>query len=470
MKFPSHVFREYDIRGVADVDLTDELVVALGRALASELRDRSTAVTKIGANQALRVAVGRDCRLSSDRLFAALTSGLMSAGADVIDIGVVPTPALYFAAHHLETDGAVMITGSHNPAEDNGFKMMHQKSTLFGDDVRGLRQRVAEARYTEGPAGAMTTTDVQDAYIAEVEKSCRFTKSPAGLRVVIDAGNGSAGPLALRTFARFGIEPEALFCDMDGRFPNHHPDPTVEHNLEALKERVATTGAQLGIAFDGDGDRIGVIDAGGEVIWGDKLLILFARAVLRAHPGAAILGEVKCSQTLYDDIRARGGREIVSRTGHSLIKKRMKEEGALLAGEMSGHIFFADRYLGYDDAIYAALRVLELVLESGESPSRLLADVPKTAATPELRVDCPDAIKFAVVDRVRDHFQKTHEVIAVDGARILFGEGAWGLCRASNTGPVLVLRFEAKTEAELTTIRALVEAEVDRAARALAGS
>ncbi|MSP24134.1 MAG: phosphomannomutase/phosphoglucomutase [Myxococcales bacterium] len=464
MHLPSHVFREYDIRGVADVDLTDELVVGIGRALATELRHRSP---EIAALTPLRVAVARDCRLSSDRLFAALTTGLMRSGANVIDVGVVPTPGLYFAAHHLETDGAVMITGSHNPGEDNGFKLMHRKSTLFGDDVQKLRDRIAQGELDSGPAGTLSTTDVQDAYVEAVVRSSRFESSPAALRVVLDGGNGVGGPLGLRTLAALGITADPLFCDMDGTFPNHHPDPTVEENLAALKERVLSTGARLGIAFDGDADRIGVIDATGEVIWGDKLLILFARGVLAAHPGAAVIGEVKCSQTLYDDIAARGGRPIVSRTGHSLIKKRMKDEGALLAGEMSGHVFFADRYFGYDDATYAAVRLLEIVVATGKTPSELLADVPVTASTPELRVACPDDVKFGVVERVREHFKKTHEVIEVDGARILFGDGAWGLCRASNTGPVLVLRFEARTKEQLTAIRALVEAEVAKATREL---
>ena len=463
MKTPSHVFREYDIRGVADVDLSDELASAIGRALATDLRQNAGTP----AGRTISVAVARDCRLSSDRLFAALTSGLRQSGADLVDVGIGPTPLLYFAAHHLETDGAVMITGSHNPAEDNGFKLMRGKQTLYGDAVRALYQRIVAADFAAGPAGAMSQRDVSDAYVEAIRERARFGRSPARLKVVLDAGNGSAGPLALRVLEAVGAKVDPLFCDMDGRFPNHHPDPTVEENLAALRERVEKTSAQLGIAFDGDGDRIGVIDEAGEVVWGDKLMILFARGVLAEHPGAAVLGEVKCSQTLFDDIRAKGGRPIVSRTGHSLIKQRMKEEGALLAGEMSGHIFFADRYFGYDDAIYAAVRLLEIVAGSGKTPRELLADVPKTAATPELRVSCPDAIKFEVVARVLAQFRATHEVIDVDGARISFGTGAWGLCRASNTGPVLVLRFEALTHARLGEIRAEVETAVARAKAAL---
>ncbi|MBM4373558.1 MAG: phosphomannomutase/phosphoglucomutase [Deltaproteobacteria bacterium] len=456
MKLPSHVFREYDIRGVADVDLSDELVRLIGRALATDLR----LGVETPADRTIRVAVGRDCRLSSPRLFAALTEGLLAAGADVIDIGVGPTPMLYFAAHHLATDGAVMITGSHNPAEDNGFKLMRGTGALFGDAVRALRERIERSDYATGPRGELSREDVSAAYVEALVVRSRFGRAPGSLKVVVDAGNGAAGPLSLRVFEALGVRVDPMFCEMDGRFPNHHPDPTVEENLVQLKERVLATGATLGIAFDGDGDRVGVIDDRGGVIWGDKLMVLFSRGVLREHPGAAILGEVKCSQTLFDDIAQHGGRPIVSRTGHSLIKKRMKEEGALLAGEMSGHIFFADRFFGFDDAIYAAVRALEIVADAGKSPRELLADVPLTAATPELRVACPDAIKFEVVARVLAHYRGTHDVLDIDGARILFGEGAWGLCRASNTGPVLVLRFEATTPERLAAIRAEVEAVV----------
>ena len=458
MKIPAHAFREYDIRGVADRDLQDDLVQALGRAL----------VALVGPDRPERtptVVVARDCRLSGERIFAALSRGLTEAGAEVIDIGVGPTPLLYFGAHHLESDAAVMITGSHNPPDENGFKMMRGRATLFGPDIQALRRLIEEGAPIASKAGDVRSVDLADAYVAAIRKASRLDgKTP---RVVIDAGNGAAGPLALRALAALGVEVEALYCDMDGTFPNHHPDPTVEDNLVALRKRVAETGAPLGIAYDGDGDRLGVIDETGSVIWGDKLMILFSRALLAEHPGAAILGEVKCSQTLYDDIRARGGRPIVSRTGHSLIKKRMKEEGALLAGEMSGHIFFADRYFGFDDAIYASVRLLELLASTGKTPRQLLADVPPTSVTPEIRVDCPDAAKFEVVERVLAHYRATHPVLDVDGARVDFGEGAWGLCRASNTGPVLVLRFEARDAARRDVIRAEVEAVVAQARAAL---
>jgi phosphomannomutase/phosphoglucomutase len=465
MKIPRHAFREYDIRGVADRDLTDEVARALGRAFARTLRDPAPGSTP-------RVAVGRDGRLSSERLFAALTAGLTEAGADVVAIGVGPTPLLYFAAHHLGTDGAVMITASHNPAPDNGFKLMRGKASFFGAEIQALADRIEhEEERTEPPParpGRIETADLEEAYIESVKKSSRVDATKP-VRVVVDGGNGAAGPLGLKTLRALGFDPDPLFCEMDGRFPNHHPDPTVPENLEDLRRRVIATGAQLGIAWDGDGDRIGAVDEQGNVIWGDKLLILFARGVLREHPGATVLGEVKCSETLYADIAAHGGRPLLWKTGHSLIKTKMKQEGALLAGEMSGHMFFADRWPGFDDAIYASVRLLEIVAAEGKSLREMLADVPATFTTPELRVDCPDAAKFDVVQRILARYRPTHEVVDIDGARIKFGDGAWGLCRASNTGPILVLRFEARTEARRDEIRREVEAAVADAIRRATG-
>ncbi len=458
-QIPRHAFREYDIRGVADVDLSDDFARALGETFALMLR------RELGSGAAPRVAVGRDGRLSTGRLFAALTEGLLEGGASVEAIGVGPSPLLYFAAHHLGTDGSVMITASHNPAPDNGFKLMRGKVSLHGKDIQTLGDLIEQGTLSaEGvPRGSMVEIDVEPAYIENVRRSTSFTR--ADVRFVVDAGNGAAGPLGVATLRALGFNPDTLFCDLDGRFPNHHPDPTVPKNLEALKKRVLETGAELGVAWDGDGDRIGCIDEKGDVIWGDKLLILFARAVLKDHPGAAILGEVKCSETLYAAIAAAGGRPVMSKTGHSLIKARMKDESALLAGEMSGHMFFADRYPGFDDAIYATARLLEIVGQEGRGVSGLLADVPLTFATPEIRVDCPDAIKFEVVARVGEKYKATHRVIDIDGARIDFGGGAWGLCRASNTQPVLVLRFEAQTEDRLEAVKAEVEEAVRQAAQ-----
>jgi phosphomannomutase / phosphoglucomutase len=458
------VFREYDIRGVADRDLSDDLTIALGRAFACTVREG------LPAGAPLTIAVARDGRLSSDRLFAALTRGLVQAGARVVDVGLGPTPLLYFAAHHLGTDGAVMITASHNDAPDNGFKLMRGKASFFGKDLQRLADRIEagadDAVQIDG--GGVEARDLQDAYIAQVKASARVTRTD--LRFVVDAGNGSAGPLGVATLRALGFSPDPLFCDIDGRFPNHHPDPTVPKNLEALIARMKETGADLGIAWDGDGDRLGAVDKNGDIVWGDRLLLLFSRTLLRERPGAKILGEVKCSATLYADIAAHGGQPIVWKTGHSLIKTKMKEEGALLAGEMSGHMFFADRWPGFDDATYAAVRLLEILAAEGKTMGELLADVPRTFATPEIRVACPDAVKFDVVRRVTDHFRASHPVLDIDGARVDFGDGAWGLCRASNTGPVLVLRFEAMTPERRDAIRAEVEAVVAAAVSGLAAS
>jgi phosphomannomutase / phosphoglucomutase len=451
MQVPTHAFREYDIRGVADRDLTDRVVRGIGQGFA----------TVLGAHERpLRVAVGRDCRLSSDRLFAAIVGGLTQAGADVVDIGVGPTPMLYAAVHALSTDGGVMITGSHNDAPENGFKLMRGKASFFGKDIQGLCAVVQEERFgTPKTAGNVEQFDMGPRYVEMVTSGIHIARKD--IKFVVDAGNGAGGPQALACMAKLGLSPDPLYCDMDGHFPNHHPDPTVPKNLDTLIERVTKTGARVGIAYDGDADRLGAVDANGDIVWGDKLMILFSRALLAAQPGAAILGEVKCSQTLYDDIAKHGGRPILWKTGHSLIKTKMKEEGALLAGEMSGHLFFSDRYFGYDDAIYASMRLLEILASDSRTLGQMLADVPRTFATPEIRVDCPDAVKFDVVSAVRTHYRAAGlPVIDIDGARISFGtesSPAWGLVRASNTGPVLVLRFEATTAERRDAIRAEVE-------------
>lgn len=463
---PSHIFREYDIRGVADRDLSDTVAHAIGRGFGAMLFESGEGAP----DRELRVAVGRDCRLSSPRLFAALVKGLREAGVSVVDVGEGPTPMLYFAAHHLGTDGAVMITGSHNPGDENGFKLMRGKASFFGPEIQKLKERISRQDLPTRTEGKLEQQDVQEAYVAVMKERFDFTNKR--LSFVVDAGNGAGGPLALRTMKALGLEPDPLFCEMDGRFPNHHPDPTVLKNIEALALRVKATHARVGIAYDGDADRLGAVDENGEVIWGDKLMILFSRALLKDRPGATILGEVKCSQTLYDDIAKHGGSPVVWKTGHSLIKTKMKETGALLAGEMSGHLFFADRYFGYDDAIYASLRLLEILANDSRPLSSMLADVPKTFTTPELRVDCPDAIKFQVVAAVTKRFKQAgHPVLDIDGARISFGGGAggtsdvgappkWGLVRASNTGPILVMRFEAGSSEELEAIRREVEGVV----------
>jgi phosphomannomutase / phosphoglucomutase len=446
---PLHIFREYDIRGVADRDMADDLVSDLGRALG----------TYLSRKRAKRIALGRDCRLSSPRLHNALRAGLLETGIRVVEIGVVPTPMMYFTVFDLDLDGGVQITGSHNPPEDNGFKMMQGKNSLFGADIQTLLKMIQERDFDLPGGGTVEEHDPLIAYTGFVRGNIRLARTD--LRIAIDAGSGAGGPTAVAAMRAVGIKPIELLCQMDGAFPVHHPDPSQPENLELLRRTVLDNGLDLGIAYDGDADRIGVIDARGDTIWGDKLMILFSRAILARHPGAAIISEVKCSQSMYDDIAARGGRPIMWRTGHSLIKKKMKEEHALLAGEMSGHMFFADRFFGYDDAVYASLRLLEIVASADGPLHTLLADVPVTYSTPELRVDCPDDVKFGLVERVLEHYRATHRVIDVDGARIQFDHG-WGLVRASNTQPVLVLRFEADSDADLAAIRAEVEGTVAR--------
>jgi phosphomannomutase/phosphoglucomutase len=444
-----HVFRQYDIRGHAERDFDDDFVRGLGLSL-------GTFYSRRGLR---RIAVGRDCRLSSPRLHEALCAGLLETGLRVIDVGIGPTPLLYFAVHDLDLEGGVQITGSHNPPEENGFKMMVGKGSLYGDDIVELRTLLQNAIYQRRPGGEIEAVDPTPAYVKRAQNDIQLGRRD--LRFAVDAGNGAGGPLAIETMKALGLSPIAMLCDMDGRFPVHHADPTDPETLEMLQERVREDGLEIGFAYDGDADRVGVIDARGEIIWGDKLMIILSRALLAKHPGATIIGEVKCSQTMYDDIDAHGGRAVLWKTGHSLIKTKMKEERALLAGEMSGHIFFADRYYGFDDAIYATLRILEIMSHSDVPLHEMLSDVPETFATPEIRVDCDDASKFALVQQVVDYYRPTHDLIDIDGARIQF-DGGWALVRASNTQPVLVLRFEADSEEKLESIRSEVESALGR--------
>ena len=440
------IFREYDVRGLVEQDLQPDLVVKLGRAVGTYAAQRGVKT----------MTLGRDCRLSSPALSAGIKDGLLASGIDVIDIGTCATPVLYFSVRHLETGGGVMVTGSHNPPEFNGFKICVGPDTIYGEEIQALRDLIERGAFRSG-SGRASSRDITKAYLDTLYEN--VTVRP-GLRVVLDGGNGVGGTFAVPLFERFGCELTCLYADMDGRFPNHHPDPTVPENLRDLIVQVRRTKADVGIAFDGDADRIGVVTDQGDILWGDELLLLFSRFILKDRPGAAIIGEVKCSQRLYDDIAARGGRPIMWKAGHSLIKGKMKEEKAVLAGEMSGHLFFADRYFGYDDAIYAAARVLEILSRTDEKLSDILADVPKTVTTPEIRIDCPDEIKFDVVRDVTEVFRKSHRIIDTDGVRILFPDG-WGLIRASNTQPVLVLRFESSTADMLERIRAVTEAELE---------
>ena len=441
------VFREYDIRGVAGTDLTEETVGLVGRALGTMVR----------AAGGRRVAVGRDVRLSGPAFHRAAVAGLVATGCDVVDLGVVPTPLTYFAAQTLDVQGLCMITGSHNPPEYNGMKIGVGPTTLYGQAIQDVLAMVQKGEFASG-AGTVTKHDIVTPYQDYVARNLRPGKRK--LKVVVDAGNGTGG-IAVPIFERLGWEVVPLFLEGDGRFPNHHPDPTVEKNLEHLKARVLAVKADVGIAYDGDADRVGAVDERGQVLWGDQIMILFSRAILAEVPGAAIVGEVKCSFTLYDDIKARGGRAIMWKAGHSLIKAKMKEEHAALAGEMSGHIFFAHRWLGFDDGIYSSGRLLELLSHTDAPMSSLLADVPRTFSTPELRVDCPEEKKFELVRRAQAYFASRHEAVTVDGVRVVFPDG-WGLVRASNTQPILVLRFEATSEVRLAEIRKLVEDQVAR--------
>jgi phosphomannomutase/phosphoglucomutase len=445
----SDIFRQYDIRGVWERDLTSEVVELLGKGYASYL-------LKTLGKKSAKVSVGWDARLHSPAIRDSLIQGLTASGVDVTDLGMCPTPLQYYSLHTLDVDGGIMITGSHNPPEFNGFKMSVGRSTIFGDAIQEIRTIIESEDFYTGK-GTVDTCPVIEEYVKYVQG--RF-ESLEGIRVVVDAGNGTGGLVAPQIMRALGAEVIELYCEPDGRFPNHHPDPTLEESLVDLIAAVKREKAHAGIGYDGDADRIGVVDEEGSIIWGDGLMIIFSRDILKDNPGAKIIGEVKCSQTLYDDIAAHGGVPIMWKTGHSLIKEKMKQEEALLAGEMSGHIFFKHRYLGYDDAVYASLRLMEIIKKTGEpySTRALLKDVPAVVATPEIRFDCPDAIKFKIVEQAQKAFDE-YESITIDGIRVKFDDG-WALIRASNTQPVLVLRFEAPTEERLKEIHTLVESRL----------
>lgn len=444
------IFREYDIRGVAERDFDAAFAHDLGRAYASYLAAAGPPPVRAGRR---RVSVGRDCRLTSSNYAQAVRDGLCAAGVDVVDLGICPTPLMYFSLYHLDLDGGIQITGSHNPPDQNGFKVCVGTSTIHGEQIQALKRHLEAGHFPTG-SGAQEAVDIVRRYQDYV--MARFERLRRPIRMVVDAGNATAGPVAPPVFRALGCDVEELYCDLDGRFPHHHPDPTIEENLRDLIARVRESGAEIGIAFDGDADRIGVVDGGGRIVWGDELLVLFAREVLAASPGATIVAEVKCSQRLFDDIAAHGGTAIMWKAGHSLIKAKMRQTGAALGGEMSGHMFFADRYFGYDDAIYAACRVLEILSRRGLRLDELLADLPPSYTTPEIRVECPDAIKFAVVEHAREHFRRHYDIVDVDGVRVKLPQG-WGLIRASNTQPVLVLRFEAQSPAALAEYRQMFD-------------
>jgi phosphomannomutase/phosphoglucomutase len=439
------IFREYDIRGIVDKDLNEDVLERIGKAYGTYMKDFGAKV----------VSIGRDCRLSSPDYSKAMTRGINSTGVDVIDIGMVSTPMLYFSLYNLDVGGGVMITASHNPGEYNGIKLCRGKDSVFGAQIQRIRE-IAEAGEFATGKGSSSERNIEELYVGFLKENIDMKP---GLRAVVDYGNGMVGAIGPRVFREFGCDFRELYVTPDGTFPNHHPDPTVEENLAQLIETVRGGKFELGIGFDGDGDRIGVVDEKGNIVWGDMLVLVFARDVISRKPGAKIIGDVKCSNRLFDGITDAGGEAIMWKTGHSLIKDKMKVEKASLAGEMSGHIFFADKFFGYDDALYASLRILEIISRTGKSLSQLLEGIPPAISTPEIRVDCPEAVKFRVVDMVKERLGRSYRIIDIDGARIEFPDG-WGLIRASNTQPALVLRFEAQTEDRLLEIRALIEGEL----------
>ena len=441
-----HIFRQYDIRGIVGEDLDAGVAGAVGRAYGSELRDRTGRPSPL-------VVVGEDNRPSSPVLRAGLAAGLRSSGCDVIRLDTVPTPVAYFAEHEYAADGAIQITGSHNPPEYNGIKMTMGGASLHGGAIRALLRRIREGDMASGE-GALEERDVLPAYVADIAGRFRLTHP---VKAVVDCGNGTGSVVAVELLEAVGAEVVPLYCESDGTFPNHHPDPTVDENVQDMIAAVRAHGADLGIGFDGDADRIGVVDDRGAIIRGDVLLLLFGLDLLqRRGPGETLVFDVKCSQVLPEEFARAGGHPVMWKTGHSLIKEKMRETGALIAGELSGHICFADEYFGFDDALYAACRLLEMVAASPGPLSAMTASLPSYVSTPELRIEVPEAEKFELVERAVAHFSARHEVVAVDGVRVLFGDG-WGLVRASNTQPVIVARYEAKTAERLAGIRDVME-------------
>ena len=449
--FHPTILREYDVRGIVGETLFAADARALGRAFATRLA---------AEGHGLRIVVGYDGRLSSPELTAALVDGLEQAGAEVLAIGRGPTPMNYFAVHHLGADGGIHVTGSHNPPSHNGFKMMIGKASFFGERIQELRPIAEEGAFRDGPRGQVREVPVFEAYVERLARDYHGTRA---ITAVWDTGNGAAGPACEALVARLPGRHEVLFAEVDGHFPNHHPDPTEPHNLEALIERVQATGAEIGIGFDGDGDRIGVVDGRGRILWGDQLIQILASDLLPRYPGATIIADVKASQTLFDAIAEMGGRPLMWKTGHSLIKAKMAELGAPMSGEMSGHIFYNDNFYGYDDALYVAVRLLD-VLARGERTAADWRDaMPDVVNTPEIRIDCPDERKFDVIREVKQRLEaEGATVVDVDGVRVITPEG-WWLMRASNTQAVVVARAEAEDAAGLERLKATIRRELDHA-------
>lgn len=441
-KLNPFIFREYDIRGVVDQDLTEYTVELLGKGLG----------TYFLRNNAQTISVGGDVRLHTERLRGYLLKGLLSTGINVTDLGPVPTGLQYFSLYKLGVDGGVQITGSHNPPEFNGFKLTLGTLPVYGEQIQEIYQLMLKEDFEKG-SGTVSKYDIYEDYYKDTIERLNI-KRP--VKVVVDCGNGAGSLVACELFKRLGVDAEMLYCEPDGNFPNHHPDPTELHNIQDLIKKVKETGAELGIGYDGDADRIGVVDENGDVIFGDRLLLIFAKQILKDHPGGQVVFDVKCSQALPEAIEKMGGKPVMWKTGHSLLKKKMKETGAPLGGEMSGHTFIKDRFYGYDDAVYVSARLIEIVSQSNQKVSEFLNDVPDYFSTPEIRVECnSDEEKFEIVKKAIAYFKENHNVIDVDGVRILFGDG-WGLVRASNTQPVIVVRFEARSKERVKEIEDLV--------------
>lgn len=436
------IFRSYDIRGVVGESLTDETIYLIGKAIGSLLIER-------GEKQ---LALGRDGRVSSPSLSQALCEGLLSTGCDVIDIGMVPTPLLYFATNLFDQHSGVMLTGSHNPANYNGIKMVIQGKSPTEEAIKALYHRILEKRFVTGQ-GHRKAAEVESYYVETVRENINLEKP---LKVVVDAGNGATGNIAPKLYRALGCDVHELYCEVDGRFPNHHPDPSQESNLQDLIGKVKEVNADIGLAFDGDGDRLGVVTRHGEIISADRLMILFSKAIIAEQAGAKIIFDVKCSNHLAETIEAHGGEAIMWKTGHSLIKAKLAETEAQLAGEMSGHLFFNDRWYGFDDALYAGARLLEIIAEAGETSDKLFSSLPTSCITPELKLMVPDDDKFFLMHQLveKAQFPTATNVNSIDGLRVAFAEG-WGLIRPSNTTPCLVMRFEAATEAALADIQAV---------------
>jgi len=439
MTLAEEIFKAYDIRGIVDQSLTIETVRLVGQALGSTALEAGVDT----------MIIGRDGRLSGPKFAEALAEGMLASGIDVIDIGCVPTPVLYFATYELGTGSGVEITGSHNPPEYNGLKMMVDGVTLSGEAIQTVKQRILNKDFKSG-TGTLTHVDILDRYIERITSDLKLARP---MKVVIDCGNGVAGAAAPQIFKAIGCEVTELFCEVDGTFPNHHPDPSQAENLVDLIKAVKDTGSEFGMAFDGDGDRLGIVTGQGDIIWPDRQMILFARDVLSRNPGAEIIYDVKCTRTLPAAIEAAGGIATMWKTGHSFIKAKLKESGAAMAGEMSGHIFFKERWYGFDDGIYAGARLCELLSKMDQTPDEIFAALPDTINTPELRLEFEEGEHYKFIERLQQNADFDNGTVhTMDGLRVDF-EGGFGLVRASNTTPMLIMRFEANDEAMLKDIQ-----------------